>query len=113
MQHHPEVIPDDPMFSDTVIGDAVDVNMFDREPLALRRWKASEDASLVRAAPVVVADNKVFIGDEPERCPVRITDGAHDSLDRLTKLVEPDFGVSIWLMVRNVRMNQTLEIDVP
>lgn len=87
--------------------------MFDGEPLALRSRNASEHRPLIRAAPAVVADNEVLIGDAPERYPARITDSAHDSLDRLTKPFEPDFGISIWLMVHNVRMNQTLEIDGP
>jgi hypothetical protein len=99
------------MFSDAVIGDAVDVDVLDAEPLARRRRNASEARSLIRAAPAVVADKKVLFGDEPESRPARITDRTHDSLDRLTKLVEPDFGISIWLMVRNVWMNQTLEIN--
>jgi hypothetical protein len=113
LQHHPEVIPYHPMFADAVIGDAIDVDVFDGEPLPLRRRNASENTSLIRTAPAVVADNEVLISDEPERRPVRIADSAHDSFDRLPKLVEPDFGISIWLMVRNVRMNQTLEIDGP
>jgi hypothetical protein len=111
LQHHPEVIPHDPMFGDAVVGDAIDVDVFDGEPLPLRRRNASENPSLIGAAPAVVADNEGVISDEPECRPARITDSAHNSLDRSPKLVEPDFGISIWLMVRNVRMNQTLEID--
>jgi hypothetical protein len=113
LQHHPEVIPDDPVFNDAVIGEAIDVDMFDGELLALRRRNASEDPSLIGAAPAVVTDNEVLVGDESEGCPACILDSAHDSFDRLTKVVEPDFRISIWLMVRNVRMNQPLEIDDP
>src|SRR5919108_1010018 len=50
LQHHPEVVPDHPMFRDEFIGDAVDVNMLDGEAFAPRRWNASEDRSLIRAA---------------------------------------------------------------
>jgi hypothetical protein len=111
LKHHPEVIPNDPMFGETVIGDAVDVDVFNGEPLALRRTNASEHASLVRAAPAVVRDDEVVFGDELQGLPVQIPDGTRDPLDRLTKLVESDLGISARLMVRNVRMNKTLEID--
>jgi hypothetical protein len=100
------------MFGEAVIGDAVDVDVFDREPLALRRGNAPEHGSFVRAAPAVVADNEVVFGDELQRLPVQITDSARDALDRLTELVEPDLGISIRLMIRDVRMNQTLKIDI-
>jgi hypothetical protein len=99
------------MFGEAVIGDAEDVDVFNGEPLALRRRNASEYGSLVRAAPAVVTNNEVVFGDELQGLPLQIPDGARDALDRLTKLVEPDLGVSVRLMVRNVRMNQTLEID--
>jgi hypothetical protein len=111
LKHHREVIPNDPMFGEAVIGEAVDVDVFNGEALALRRRNASEYGSLVRAAPAVVTNNEVVFGDELQGLPVQIPDGARDALDRLAKLVEPDLGLSVRLMVRNVRMNQTLEID--
>jgi hypothetical protein len=111
LKHHREVIPNDPMFGEAVIGEAVDVDVFNGEALALRRRNASEYGSLVRAAPAVVTNNEVVFGDELQGLPVQIPDGARDALDRLAKLVEPDLGISVRLMVRNVRMNQTLEID--
>jgi hypothetical protein len=61
LQHHPEVIPDDPVFSDAVIADAIDVDMLDREPLPPRTRNASKDLSFVGATPPVVADDKALV----------------------------------------------------
>ena len=99
------------MFGEAVIGNAVDVDVLNGEPPALRRRNASEHGSLVRATPAVVTDNEVVFGDEVQGLPVQISNGPRHALDRLTKFVEPDLGISLRLMVRNVGMNQTLEID--
>ncbi|MDX6586814.1 MAG: hypothetical protein QOI31_1287 [Solirubrobacterales bacterium] len=52
------------MLGEAAIGDAIDVDVFNGEPLALRRRNASEHGSLVRAAPAVVTDNEIIVSDE-------------------------------------------------
>jgi hypothetical protein len=70
-----------------------------------------EHLSSVRAAPPVVADHNVAFGDQLEGRPPGVRHSTHDPLDRLPKSVESSLGIPVGLMVRDILMNQTVEVD--
>jgi hypothetical protein len=77
------------------------------------RWSrdATESPSSVRAAPDVVTNDKVALGDEAQDRPAGVGNSRHDAVDGVPKLLEPDLWFSLGLMVDDVSANQPLEVD--
>jgi hypothetical protein len=105
LQHHHQVIVDDPMFRKLVNLHTADMDVLDGEGLARRCGDASEDRAALGAAPPVVADDDIAARDELEGRLPRVGDCPHHALNRLPKRFAPQLCLPVGLVVGDLRVN--------